>query len=259
MDRPVTMRDLRRAIRRDKKANRLNPGLSPELAGEFKANQCSQTVTEEGKRLIQKWNQRLGQGLDQKRELNERSLHQSGPPTGEFNRADLNLRGQAVRPGAKNRCTASSIREAEQTEAGLWVRLTESNPGVNGGCGGDEINLSFCSLFFRLRGLRQVEAGRQFLSQDFHVRLVHQIGVIARNEVDLHSATSPVAPAHRRVWVRRRARRRFLRLEEGDSTRIAMQSVVLRRAQVVPEELDKTAGLGNIQLRGYQAGALRLF
>ena len=62
MDRPVALRDLRRAIRRDEQADRLNPGLSPELTGEFKANQCSQAVTEESKRLVQEWNQRLGEG-----------------------------------------------------------------------------------------------------------------------------------------------------------------------------------------------------
>ncbi len=65
MDRPVSMRDLRRAIRRDKQANRLNTRLSPELTGEFKANQCSQAVTEEGKRLVQEWSQGLGEGLDE--------------------------------------------------------------------------------------------------------------------------------------------------------------------------------------------------
>ena len=136
MDRPVSMRDLRRAIRRDKQANRLNPGLSPELTGEFKADQCSQAVTEESKRLVQEWNQGLGEGLDKRREVSERSFHPPGSPTGELNRADLNICWQAVRPGAKNRGTGSGVREAEQTEAGLWVRFAENNPGVKDGCGG---------------------------------------------------------------------------------------------------------------------------
>ena len=96
MDRPVSMKDLRRAICRDKQANRLNTRLSPELTGEFKADQCSQAVTEEGKRLVQEWSQCLGESLDKRRELSKRSLHQPGSPTGELNRADLNIRWQAV-------------------------------------------------------------------------------------------------------------------------------------------------------------------
>jgi hypothetical protein len=68
MDRPVSMRDLRRAIRGDKQANRLNTRLSAELAGEFKADQCSKAVTEEGKRLVQEWKQGLGKCLDKRAE-----------------------------------------------------------------------------------------------------------------------------------------------------------------------------------------------
>jgi len=66
MERPVSMRDLRRAVRRDKQVNRLNARLSPELTGEFKANQCSQAVAEEGKRLVQEWDQGLREGLDKR-------------------------------------------------------------------------------------------------------------------------------------------------------------------------------------------------
>jgi hypothetical protein len=136
MDQLASTRDLRRAIRRDKQANWLNTRLSPKLPDKFKANQCSQAVTEEGKRLVQEWNQGLGKGLNKRRELSERSLHQPGSPTGELNRADLNICWQAVRPGAKNRGTSSGVREAEQTKAGLWVRFAAGNPGVKGGCGG---------------------------------------------------------------------------------------------------------------------------
>ena len=132
MDRPVSRWNLRRASRRDKQPNRLNARLSPELTGELKADQCAQAVTEEGKRLVQKWNQGLSEGLDKRRELRERSLHQPSSPTGELNRADLDISWQAVRPGAKNRGAGSCVREAEQTEAGLRVRLAEGNPGVKG-------------------------------------------------------------------------------------------------------------------------------
>jgi len=136
MERPVSMRNLRRAIRCDEQVNRLSTRLSPELTGKFKAHQCSQTMTEEGKRLVQEWLQGLGEGLDERRELRERSLHQAGSPTGELNRADLNIRRQAVRPSAKNRGPASCVREAEQAEASLWVRFAAGNPGIKGGCVG---------------------------------------------------------------------------------------------------------------------------
>ena len=136
MDRPVSRRELRRATRGDKQANRLNTGLSPEPTGELEADQCSEAVTEEGKRLVEERNQGLGEDLDKRREPSERSLHQPGSPAGELNRADLDIRRQAVRPGAKYRSTGSRVREAEQTEAGLWVRFAKGNPGVKGGCGG---------------------------------------------------------------------------------------------------------------------------
>src|SRR5271169_2428814 len=136
MDRPGSRRDLRRASRRDKQSNRLNAELSPKLTGEFKADQCSQAVTEEGKRLVQEWSQGLGESLDQRREPSERGLHHPSTPTGELNRADLNVGWQAVRPGAKNRDTNSCVREAEQTETGLWLRFEAGNPGVRGDWGG---------------------------------------------------------------------------------------------------------------------------
>ena len=66
MERAVSRWDLRRAIRRNKQANRLNTRMSPELTGEFKTNQRSQTVTEERKRLVQEWNQSLGKGLNKR-------------------------------------------------------------------------------------------------------------------------------------------------------------------------------------------------
>jgi hypothetical protein len=53
-----------------------------------------------------------------------------------LHRAHLDIRGQAIRPGAKNRGAGSCIREAEQTEARSWVRFAEGNPGVKGGRGG---------------------------------------------------------------------------------------------------------------------------
>src|ERR1700693_2321281 len=99
MDWPVSTRDLRRASRRDEQANRLNTRLSPKLAGEFKGDQCSQAVTEEGEWLVQKRNQGFGKGLDKWRELTERGLRQPRCPTGELNRADLDISGQSRTPG----------------------------------------------------------------------------------------------------------------------------------------------------------------
>src|SRR4249920_2353050 len=96
------LRELRRTTSRDKEANRLHTILSAKLPGEFKAHQCSQAVAEEGKRLVQEWQEGLGEGLDQRRELSEKRLHQPSSPSGELNRTDLNIRWQAVRPSAKN-------------------------------------------------------------------------------------------------------------------------------------------------------------
>jgi len=134
MDRAVSTRDMRRAIRRDEETSRLNTKLTPQVAGEFKADQSSQAVAEERKRLVQERKQALGEGMNKRGELSERSLRQPSSPTGELNRADLDIRRQAVRPGAKERGASSCIREAEQTEAGLWVRLAEDNPGIKGAC-----------------------------------------------------------------------------------------------------------------------------
>jgi hypothetical protein len=113
MDRWISIRDLRRAIGRDKKANWLQGIVSPQLAGEFKTNQCSQTVAKECERLVQKRKKGLSEGVDERRESSERWLHQPSSSSGKLHRTDLNMRWQAVRPGAKNRDTASRIREAE--------------------------------------------------------------------------------------------------------------------------------------------------
>ena len=127
------MRNLRRATRRDKESNRIHTVLSAEFTGEFKTDQCSQAVAEEGKRFVQQWEQGLSEGLDQWRESSERTLHQPSSPSGELNWTDLDVRRQATRPGAKNRRPASSIRETEQTKASLWPRLAACNPGVKNG------------------------------------------------------------------------------------------------------------------------------
>ena len=136
MDRPVSRWNLRRGSCRDEQPNWLNAKLSPELTGELKADQCAQAVTEEGKWLVQEWTQGLSEGLDKRRKLREWSLHQPSSPAGELNRADLDIRRQAVRPGAKNCGTGSRVRETEETEAGLRVRLAEGNPGTKVGRGG---------------------------------------------------------------------------------------------------------------------------
>jgi len=130
MDRPVSKSDLRRASRRDKQTNRLNARLSSELTSEFKGDQRSHTVPKEGKRLVQEGNQSFSEGLDKRREPIKRRLHQPSSRTGKLNRADLHIRWQITRPGAKNRRTGSCVREAEQTEVSLWVRLAAGNPGI---------------------------------------------------------------------------------------------------------------------------------
>src|SRR5579862_7214644 len=111
MDRAVSIRALRRTICGDKKANRLKSGPSPELTGNFEAGQCAQAVAEEGKWPVQERSQSLGEGFNQRREPGERSLHQPGSPSGELNRADLNLGRQAVWPGAKDRGAGSRVRK----------------------------------------------------------------------------------------------------------------------------------------------------
>jgi hypothetical protein len=57
MDWPFSMGDLRCTMRGDKKVNRLNTRLPSELTGEFKTDQRSQAVTEEGEGFVQQWTQ----------------------------------------------------------------------------------------------------------------------------------------------------------------------------------------------------------
>src|SRR4030095_4882082 len=99
-----------------------------------------------------------------------------------------------------------------------------------------------------------VEAIPQLLGQDLNVRLVNHVGVIARNDVNLHFFNSPRAPAQCRV--RRRTLKLFTSLEQSDSTRVEMQFIVSRRLKVALEELDKTMSLGNLNVRRHQAGSL---
>src|SRR5271166_1112350 len=88
-----------------------------------KLTNAPSAVAEEGKRLVQEWNQGLGEGFDKGRELSERTLDQPSSPCRELNRANLDLRWQAVRPGAKNQRTGSGVWETRQTKAG-------SGPGL---------------------------------------------------------------------------------------------------------------------------------
>jgi hypothetical protein len=136
MDRLVSKTELRRAIRRNKQANGLDTGLSPELTSEFKGNQSSQAVTIEGKPRVQKWNQGLGENLNEWCKPGERSLPQASASAGELHRADLNIRWQAGRPGTKNRGGASCVWEAEETEPGLCVRFSENKPRTRSRCRG---------------------------------------------------------------------------------------------------------------------------
>jgi hypothetical protein len=87
--------------------------IVPLTTGEFKAHQCSEAVAEEGKRLVQERKEGVGKGLDEGWEASERRLHQPNSPSGKLNRTDLDIRWQAVRPGAKNRGVASRIRKAK--------------------------------------------------------------------------------------------------------------------------------------------------
>jgi len=49
------MRFLGSVTRRDKESNRTHTVLFSEFASEFKTDQCSQAVPEEGKRFVQEW------------------------------------------------------------------------------------------------------------------------------------------------------------------------------------------------------------
>ncbi len=109
--------------------------LSAQFTGDFKTDQRSQAMSEEGKGFVQQREQGLSQSLDQWREPRKGTLHQPSSPSGELNWTDLDVRGQATRPGAKNRRTASSIRETEQPQASLWPRLATCNPGIKNGVG----------------------------------------------------------------------------------------------------------------------------
>ena len=92
----VSRRDLRRTVCRDKKANRQNAALSPEMTCQFKADQCSQAVSEEGKRPIEKWIDGLRDRLNKRRKVSERLLPQPGSATWELNRTYLDILWQAV-------------------------------------------------------------------------------------------------------------------------------------------------------------------
>jgi len=133
VDWPVPRWGLRRGRRGDKQANRLNIELSPELTGKLKTNQCAKAVTKQGKWLVQEWTQGRSEGLHKGRELSEWRLYQPRPTSGELDRADLDISWQVLRPRAKNRGTGSRVRETKQAEAGLRVRLTEGDPGVQNG------------------------------------------------------------------------------------------------------------------------------
>src|SRR5208337_73345 len=94
-------------------------------ASEFKADQCSQAVAEECKGHVQKWSQALGESFDKRRESSERTLHQPSPPSRQLNRADVDIRRQAVGPGAKDQRTGSGGRKTKQAKTALWTRLAE--------------------------------------------------------------------------------------------------------------------------------------
>src|SRR5579864_5011129 len=108
---------------------------SADPAGEFKADQCSEAVAEEGKRPVQERNQALGEGLDKRRELSEGTLRQPSSPPGKLNRADFNISRQALGPVPKNQSAGSCVGEAKQTKTGLKARFAEWNPGVKSGGG----------------------------------------------------------------------------------------------------------------------------
>jgi hypothetical protein len=82
-------------------------------------------VAEESKRLVQEWNKRIGEGFDKVRELSERTLHQPISPSRELNRANLDIRGQSIRPVAKNQSASPRVRETEQTQTRFRAGLSE--------------------------------------------------------------------------------------------------------------------------------------
>jgi len=96
MDGRASMGDLRWTASGHQQANRVYTILPAKSASEFKANQCSEAVAEERKRLVQKWSQSLGEDLDETRKICERTLHQPGTASGELNRTDLNIRRQGI-------------------------------------------------------------------------------------------------------------------------------------------------------------------
>src|SRR5579859_464073 len=99
--------------------------LAAEPAGELKADQCSEAVAEEGKWFVQEWDQGFSEGLDKRRELSKRRLHQPSSPSRKLNRADLDIPWQIVRPGTKNNGAGARIRKTKQTKTGLSARLAE--------------------------------------------------------------------------------------------------------------------------------------
>ena len=81
--------------------------------------------------------------------------------------------------------------------------------------------------------------------------LVNHRCMIARNDMDIHSSSSPLAPAQSRI---RGGGRKFLTsLEKCDSTRVVMQYIVLGSSKISLAEFDEWLSLGNFNIRRHQA------
>src|ERR1700731_484913 len=119
MDQRAASRHLRCTTSGHAETNRLDAIISAKPAGEFKADQRPEAVAEECKRHVQQWDQSLRKSFDQRGKSRERTLHKPCSASRELNRTDLDISWQAVRPGAKNRCTRASIRKTEQTATGM--------------------------------------------------------------------------------------------------------------------------------------------
>src|SRR6185369_10850600 len=77
---------------------------------------------EEGVRRSDASGQHVGQYRHHRRGVLERLLHDPGLPTGQLDRADLDLRAQRLVPGGEGRAATTRVREADQSQSGLRSR-----------------------------------------------------------------------------------------------------------------------------------------
>src|SRR5689334_6902371 len=87
-------------------------------------------MAEENKRLVEGRQERIGKCLHQRCEAPIRHFSKTTLTTGKLDRANLHIAREVVWPGPENRRAATGIWKTEQTQAGLRIRTTVNQPGI---------------------------------------------------------------------------------------------------------------------------------